>query len=632
MQLEHSKHAPSIVVRFVGDSGDGMQLTGDRLAKVSALFGNDVVTLADFPAEIRAPAGSTFGVSGYQLHIGSTEVLTSGDQVDLLIAMNPAALKVNLKSLKAGGMVIVNEDAFIQKNFERAGLQSNPLEDGSLEGYRVHRVPMTKQTTEALKDSPISTQDKARCKNFFALGLVCWLLDRPTAATSQWIDAKFVNRPEVAEANKKAMEEGFRLAETIELFNGAVPIPKLELAQAPGTYKFIGGNAALALGLVSAAQKVNRKLFFGSYPITPASDVLHELSRLWDFGVTTFQAEDEIAAIGASVGAAYAGSLAVTSTSGPGLVLKQEFVGLAVMTELPLVILDVQRAGPSTGMPTKTEQADLNLALYGRNGESPVVVLAPKSPSDCFKTAYEACRIALKYMTPVMVLSDGFLANGLEAWRIPADDELAEIEIATGQLEEQPSASEGEKTEQADSEEYLPYLRNPKTLARAWVPPGTPAKEHRIGGLEKEADTGKISYDPENHEAMCRLRASKVARVAEDYDETDFFGSSECEDLLLGWGSTFGPLRKAVGLLAMEGVQIGHLHLRYIHPFPLDLGEKLRGFKKIYVAELNLGQLVMKLRAEYPDCDFIPINQVTGQPMKVENIINAVKHHTQGVH
>ena len=612
MQAENPQTGTSLVVRLAGDSGDGMQLTGDRLAKVSALFGNDVVTLADFPAEIRAPSGTTFGVSGYQVHIGSKEVLTSGDEVDLLVAMNPAALKVNLSSVKAGGMVLVNEDAFIQKNFDRAGILSDPLQDGQLDGYRLHKIPLTRQTTEALKDSPLGAPDKTRCKNFFALGLISWLLDRPVLDTQDWILSKFHHKPEIAKANKKAFEEGYAFAETIELFNGAIDIPKKELSLQPGTYKFIGGNAALALGLVTAAQKADKNLFFGSYPITPASDILHELSALWDFSVTTFQAEDEIAAAGSAVGAAYAGALSVTATSGPGLVLKQEFIGLAVMTELPLVILDVQRAGPSTGMPTKTEQADLNLALYGRNGESPVVVLAPRSSADCFKTAYEACQIALKYMTPVLLLSDGYLANGLEAFRIPDIEELSPIETKVVS-----KAKEGG---------YLPYERDPKTLARKLASPGMASYEHTIGGLEKEDVTGKISYDPENHEKMCHLRAKKVMAVAQDFEATEVFGPKDAKVALLGWGSTFGPLRKASSLLEDYGIKAAHIHLRYIHPFPLDLEEKLQKFSTVFVAELNLGQLLGKLRGAYPHILFEPISQVTGQPLKVAKVIDVVKN------
>lgn len=605
-----------ITVRFAGDSGDGMQLTGDRLAKVSALFGNGVATLADFPAEIRAPQGTTFGVSGYQLQIGGPGVLTPGEKVDLLVAMNPAALKVNLRYVKPGGMLLINKDAFIEKNIERAGYQTDPLEDGSLDGYRVSALPISHQTLEALKESPLSPKEKGRCKNFFALGLVSWLLDRPLEPTGDWISKKFEKVPEVAEANRLALREGVRLAETCELFNGAIPIAPRKEAVLPGHYRFIGGNQALALGLVTASQALGRGMVYGSYPITPASDLLHELSRLVDFDVKTFQAEDEISAVGAALGAAYAGSLGVTATSGPGLVLKQEFIGLGVMVELPLVVLDIQRAGPSTGMPTKTEQTDLNLALNGRNGESPCVVLAPQSPADCFEIAYEACRLAVRYMTPVIVLSDGYLANGLEAWRIPDPKDLPPVLAKSEPLQ--------------GPEDFLPYARDDKTLARPWIAPGHAGYEHRVGGLEKEQETGKISYEPENHEAMCRIRQEKINRVAQEYPPSIVHGPEKAGVLLVGWGSSFGALRQACEDLAHEGLDVAHLQLRHIHPLPNDLADIWPLYSRILVAENNLGQLRAKLQASYPATTFGGINEVTGQPLHVTHITEQVRGHWQG--
>ena len=605
--LERQKRA-RMTVRFAGDSGDGMQIAGDRLANISAIFGNDVATLADFPAEIRAPAGTTFGVSGYQLQIGGGEVMTPGDGLDLLVAMNPAALKVNVQRVSPGGLIIVNSDAFTEKNILRAGYDSDPLEGDGLAGFRVVKMAMTKLTLEALKGDPLNNKEKNRCKNFFALGLVGWLLDRPIEHATQWIGQKFEKRPEIADANIKVLKEGVTAGSVQEVFNGGFSIPSTDMKLDPGTYRFMNGNVALAMGLVSAAKVAGKKLFFGSYPITPASDVLHELNKLRHFGVTTFQAEDEIAAIGSSLGASYAGALGVTSTSGPGLALKGEFMGLAVMTELPLVVLDIQRAGPSTGMPTKTEQSDLLMALYGRNGESPLVVLAAESPADCFSIAYEACRIAMTFMIPVVVLSDGYLANGNEAWAIPDAGSLPPIDLP-----------------KSEKDGFQPYKRDPKTLARPWAIPGTKGFEHRIGGLEKEDITGDVCYDPENHAKMVGLREEKLKRVQGQLEAPRAAGDESGDILLIGWGSSFGPLRQALSELRNDGIKVGHLSLRYINPFSPGLRDIFERYRRLVVMENNRGQLLMKLRHEFSESTFEFFGQCKGQPFVVEEVVSATK-------
>lgn len=599
-----------LTIRFAGDSGDGMQLTGDRFASISAVLGNDVITLADYPAEIRAPQGTLYGVSGYQLQIGSQTLQTPGDKVDILVAMNPAALAVNKHRVKARGLILVDQDSFTDKNLEKIGLKSNPCEDGSLSQFQLHPIKITTQTKEALRESPLKPKDKARCKNFFVLGLLCWLVGRTLDHGIEGIRKKFAKHPDIADANIKALKEGYLAGEMRELLNIApYHIPKMADV-AKGHYRFIGGNQALSLGLIAASEQSGRALFFASYPITPSSTLLHELSRHRNFQVTTYQAEDEIAAIGSALGASYCGQLAVTSTSGPGLVLKSEFLGLAVMTELPLVVIDVQRGGPSTGLPTKTEQSDLMMALWGRNGESPVVVLAASSPADCFKMAFEASKIAMKYMTPVILLSDAYIANGNEAWRIPDVGELESIELAQPNIE---------------PEAFLPYKRSEQTLARPWFVPGHKGFEHRIGGLEKEDETGAVSQDPENHQKMVLLRQAKVNAVTQEIPATKAYGSQNAKFLVLSWGSTLGACRLAVNSLIDQGQTLAHIHLSYIHPFPKDLEEALKAYERILVPELNLGQLTAKLRAEFPQHNFIPFNQITGQPFFAKDIEAKIK-------
>lgn len=596
----------SAVIRFAGDSGDGMQLTGTQFTNTSAVFGNDISTLPDFPAEIRAPAGSLPGVSGFQINFGSHEIRTPGDRPDVLVAMNPAALKVNLEDLVEGGILIVNEDSFQAANLEKAGYETNPLDDGSLSGYRLLRIPITSLTLNAIKESGLDRKQGQRCKNFFALGIVYWLYDRPLDHTLNWIESKFGKNPAVLEANSAALKGGYYYAETTELFTTHYSIRKAQLE--PGRYRNITGNEAVALGAVTAMEKSGRELFYGSYPITPASDILHELSRYKKFGVKTFQAEDEIAAIGAAIGAAFAGDLGLTGTSGPGVALKSEFMGLAVMTELPLVIVNIQRGGPSTGLPTKTEQSDLFQAIYGRNGECPLPVLAASTPGDCFWMTIEAFRIAMKYMTPVMLLSDGYLANGSEPWRIPELDEIPSLGF--------PNAK--------DPAVYQPYARQEGTLARPWAVPGTPGLEHRIGGLEKANITGNVSYDPDNHDAMVRLRARKVAGIAQDIPPTEIFGEPAGDALIVGWGGTRGAITCAAEVLQEKGLSVSSIHLRYINPLPPDLGEILSRFNKVFVAEINLGQLWTVLRAKYL-VDAISINEVRGKPFTIQEIVERVE-------
>jgi 2-oxoglutarate ferredoxin oxidoreductase subunit alpha len=585
----------SAVIRFAGDSGDGMQITGSQFTNTTALFGNDLATFPDYPAEIRAPAGTLPGVSGFQVHFGARDVSTPGDAVDVLVAMNPAALKVNLPDLKRGGVLILNADDFEEADLRKAGMSTSPLEDRSLEAYRVFPVELTKLTRAALRETGLDAKSMDRCKNFFALGMCYWLYNRSMDATHRWLDDKFKAKPVLAEANKLAMKAGYAYCDATEAFQVRYEVPPARLA--PGVYRNLSGNTALALGFVAAAQRAGLPLFQGSYPITPASDILHELSTYKEFGVVTFQAEDEIAAITAAIGAAYAGSLAITTTSGPGMALKTEAIGLATMVELPLVVVDIQRGGPSTGLPTKTEQADLLQALFGRNSEAPVPVLAAATPGDCFWIALEASRIAVKYMVPVIVLSDGYLANGAEPWRVPELDELPQIPVRF----------------HTDPEGFRPYERLAHTLARPWVVPGTPGLEHRVGGLEKQDGSGNISYDPLNHETMVRLRAAKVEAVAQDVPDAIPAGDADGDLLVVGWGSTFGAITAALRAQRGKGRRVGHVHLRHLNPLPRNLGEVLGRYRRVLVPELNMGQLALVLRARYL-VDAVSYPKVQGKP------------------
>jgi 2-oxoglutarate ferredoxin oxidoreductase subunit alpha len=573
-----------VVIRFAGDSGDGMQLVGDRFTELSAVFGNDLATLPNFPAEIRAPAGTIAGVSSFQVHISDHEISTPGDTPNVLVAMNPAALKANLRDMTPGSTLLINVDAFDTRNLDKAGYESNPLRDGSLAAFRVYEVPMTSITVEATKPLGVKPRDAERSKNFFALGLISWMYDRPTEPLIEWIKNRFASRTQVLEANNAAFRAGYNFGETAELFDHPFEVKPAVLA--PGTYRNITGNVALSYGLVAAAQSAKLPIFYASYPITPASDILHELSKLKNFGVKTLQAEDEIAAAGAAVGAAFAGSLAITATSGPGVDLKAETIGLAISLELPMVIVDVQRGGPSTGLPTKTEQADLMLAMYGRHGEAPLPIVAAQSPADCFDAAFESVRIALKYRTPVVLLTDGYLANAAEPWLLPDLDALPDISV--------PFA-----TELNHGADFWPYLRDPETLARPWAIPGTPKLMHRIGGLEKEDGTGNVSYDPENHDTMTRIRAEKIARIAHDVPPTFLDDEDGAQILVVSWGGTWGASTAAVRRVRNRGHKIAHVHLRHMHPFPADLGDIVKRYPKVFVPEINLGQLSRLLRAEY---------------------------------
>jgi 2-oxoglutarate ferredoxin oxidoreductase subunit alpha len=600
------KELDTVVIRFCGDSGDGMQLTGTEFTRASALAGNDLSTLPDYPAEIRAPAGSLAGVSGYQLNFSSHEIFTPGDQPDVLVAMNPAALKTNLEDLKAGGILIVNSGAFTEQNLIKAGYKSNPLDDATaMSSYRLHRIDISKLTETALAGSGLSSKEIARCKNFFALGLMFWLYNRQTDPEVKNIRDKFKKNAAVAEGNVTVFKAGYHYGETAEVFHQHYSVPAATLK--PGKYRNITGNSATALGIVAAAKTTGVKVFLGSYPITPASDILHDLSQFKEFGVVTFQAEDEIAGVGTAIGAAFGGALAVTSTSGPGLALKAEAIGLALMTELPLVVIDVQRGGPSTGLPTKTEQADLLQALYGRNSESPVAIVAPATPSDCFAMAMEAFRIAVKYMTPVIYLSDGYLGNGSEPWMIPDIASLPKIDVRY----------------RTEREGYYPYLRDEKTLGRPWAIPGTPGLEHRIGGLEKDFLTGNVSYDPMNHERMVRIRAQKIAGIANDIPELTVEGPQEGELLLIGWGGTYGSIKQASDELRAMGKKVSQAHVRYLSPMPKNIGDVIKRFKKVVCPELNLGQLSMLLRARHL-VDVIGINKIQGKPFKVSEITSRV--------
>jgi 2-oxoglutarate ferredoxin oxidoreductase subunit alpha len=587
----------SAVIRFAGDSGDGMQITGSQFTNTTALFGNDLATFPDYPAEIRAPAGTLPGVSGFQVNFGAGDVYTPGDSVDALVAMNPAALRVNLPDLKAGGILIVNSDDFKDPDLRKAGLAANPLEDHSLDGYRLFAVELTRLTRAALAELGLDAKSMDRCKNFFALGMCYWLYNRSLEATHRWLDDKFKAKPVLAEANKRAMKAGFAYCDATEAFQVTYEVPPAKLA--PGVYRNLSGNTALALGFVAAAQRSGLTLFQGSYPITPASDILHDLSMLKEFGVVTFQAEDEIAAIASAIGAAYGGHLAITTTSGPGMALKTEAIGLATMVELPLVIVNIQRGGPSTGLPTKTEQADLFQAMFGRNSEAPVPVLAASSPGDCFWVALEASRIALKYMVPVIVLSDGYLANGAEPWRIPAVEDLPEMKVSF----------------RTDPAGFRPYEREPHTLAWPWAVPGTAGLEHRVGGLEKQDVTGNISYDPLNHEHMVHLRARKVEAVVADVPDAVPAGDPDGDLLIVGWGSTYGAITAALRGAREKGRRVGHVHLRHLNPLPKNLGDVLGRYRKVLVPELNLGQLYWMLRARYL-VDAISYPKVQGKPFK----------------
>jgi 2-oxoglutarate ferredoxin oxidoreductase subunit alpha len=596
----------TVTIRFVGDSGDGMQLTGTEFTKANALAGNDIATFPDYPAEIRAPAGSLAGVSGYQVHFGSREIHTPGDAPDVLVAMNPAALKTNLPDLKTGGMLIVNVGAFTEGNFEKAGYKSNPLEDAAVkQNYRIFQVDMNKLSETALAGSGLSNKEAARCKNYFALGLMYWLYSRPIEQQLESIARKFAKKPEIAEANQKVFKAGHAYGETSEVFFQSYEVPASKLA--PGTYRNVTGNYATALGFATVAKTTGRQVFLGSYPITPATEILQEMSYFKEHGVVTFQAEDEIAGIGAAIGASFAGALGVTTTSGPGLALKTEMIGLAVIAELPLVIVNVQRGGPSTGMPTKTEQSDLLMALFGRHGEAPLPVLAAQSPADCFWSAMEAMKIAVKWMTPVILLTDGYLGNGSEPFRIPDPSDLTKVEPRY-------------QTQANYDGTYMPYLRNDK-LVRPWAVPGTPGLEHRIGGLEKDSLTGMVSYDGMNHERMVKTRAQKIRNVVEDVPNVEPFGASSGDLCFVSWGGTFGSVRGAAEELVAQGKKVGHVHLRWLNPLPKNLGEVLKGFRKVLVPEVNDGQLALYLRSRYPGLDPLQYNRIHGKPLKISELV-----------
>ena len=601
-----------VIVRFAGDSGDGMQLTGSQFTAETALLGNDISTLPDFPAEIRAPAGSLPGVSGFQLHFADHDILTPGDAPNVLVVMNPAALKTNIADLPKGGTLIVDADAFSDRNLKKAGYETSPLEDGSLSEYQVHQVPLTSLTVGALKDvEGVTPREAERSKNMFALGLMSWLYGRSIDPTIQFLEEKFhAKRPEIYEANVRALQSGFAFGETTESFSVTYEIKPAKMQ--PGTYRNITGNQALSMGLVAASKLSGLPLFLGAYPITPASSILEELASYKNFGVRTFQAEDEIAAAGAALGASFGGSLGVTTSAGPGIVLKAETIGLAIMLELPLLIVDVQRAGPATGMPTKPEQGDLLMVLFGRNGESPVPVVAARSPSDCFDAAIEAARIALKYRTPVYLLSDAYLANGSEPWLLPDVSQLPDI--STPFL-----------TEPNFGDEFLPYLRDEQTLARPWAVPGTPGLEHRIGGIEKADRTGNVSYDPDNHDAMTRLRAQKVAGIASDIPELEVDDpDGDAGVLVLGWGGTYGPIAAAVRRVRADGKSVAHAHLRHLNPFPRNTGEVLRRYDKVLIPEMNLGQLLKLVRAEFL-VDAHGYNRVRGVPLRAADLAEAIE-------
>ena len=611
---QQTEQLDQVIVRFAGDSGDGMQLTGDRFTTSSAHFGNDMATFPDFPAEIRAPAGTLNGVSAFQVHISDHDILTPGDAPNVLVAMNPAALKANLELMAKGTILLVNSDAFEERNLTKAGYAENPLSDGSLGAYTVYEVPMTSITQEVCKEAGVKPRDAERSKNFFALGLVSWLYTRPIDPTIEWIAERFASKPQVAEANRRAFRAGFDFGETAELFESNYEVRPATFE--PGEYVQITGNAALAWGLIAAARLAGLPLFLGSYPITPASDILHELSRRKEFGIRTFQAEDEIAGIGAALGAAFGGSLGVTTTSGPGLDLKSETIGLAINLELPLIIVDIQRGGPSTGLPTKTEQADLLHAMYGRHGEAPLPIIAPQNPSDCFAVAIEATRLAVKYRTPVIVLSDGYLANGAEPWRLPDVEGLEPIDPDF--------ASETNHVDEDGTASFWPYIRDPETLARPWAPPGLPGLEHRIGGLEKADGSGNVSYEGVNHERMVHLRQNKIAGIAADIPLLEVNDESgDAQLLLVSWGSTYAAVAAGVKRVRARGMKVAHAHLRYLNPFPSNLGEVLDRYTQVLVPEINLGQLSRILRADFL-VDAQSYNKMQGVPFRVGEIEAAI--------
>ena len=603
----HTKTLSGAIVRFAGDSGDGMQVTGSQFTSTAALAGNDLATFPDFPAEIRAPTGTLYGVSGFQINFASRDVYTPGDAPDVLVAMNPAALKTNLRDLKAGGLLVVNDDAFTPQNLKKAGYEKNPLEDGSLEGYRVIQIAITKQTVNAVKEAGLGTKEANRCKNFWTLGLMYWIYNRPVEPTLRWLEQKFKKRPEVIAANSLALKAGHAYGETLEISYDRYEVPAAKVEK--GRYRNIAGNTATAWGLIAAAQRSGLELVLGSYPITPASTILHELSKHKQYGVTTIQAEDEIAAACVAIGASYAGAIGVCSTSGPGMALKMEAVGLAVSVELPLVIVNIQRAGPSTGLPTKTEQADLHQSIFGRNSEAPLCVLAASSPGDCFHMAFEAVRLALTFMTPVILLTDGYLANGAEPWKIPKVDELAKIDVSF----------------RTDPEGFHPFARDPETLARNWAVPGTPGLRHRIGGIEKDYASGHISYDPANHEKMTQVRAAKIAKIADFVPEqTIAVGDDSGALLVLGWGSTYGSIHEAVSNCRQRGLSVSHAQLNYLNPLPRNLGELMKRFDRVLIPEMNMGQLAQIIRSEY----LIPAEshpKVQGQPFKIEEVEELIR-------
>jgi len=611
------KRLDRVVIRFAGDSGDGMQLTGDRFTSETASFGNDLSTLPNFPAEIRAPAGTLPGVSSFQLHFADHDIMTPGDTPDVLVAMNPAALRANQADLSAGATVIVNTDEFTTRAIAKAGYAANPLEDGSLDQYQVQAVPLTSTTVRALAEFDISKKDAERAKNMFALGLLSWMYNRPTDSTISFLQEKFARKPEIAAANVAAFRAGYNYGDTTEAFAISYEVKPAPLP--PGTYRNISGNPALAYGLITASQRSGLPLFLGAYPITPASDILHELAKHKRFGVRTFQAEDEIAGVGAALGASFGGALGVTTSSGPGIALKTETIGLAVSLELPLVVCDIQRGGPSTGLPTKTEQSDLLQALFGRNGEAPVPVVAAKSPSDCFYTAIEAVRIALTYRTPVVLLSDGYLANGSEPWQVPSVDDLPDLRV---EFAREPNGPDGE---------FLPYLRDPGTLARPWAVPGTPGLEHRIGGIEKADKTGSISYDPDNHDFMVRTRQAKVDGIARSLPPLEVDDpTGDAKVLVVGWGSTYGPIGAACRRVRRAGLRVAQVHLRHLNPLPRDLGDILHRYERVVLPEMNLGQLAMLLRARYL-VDVIGYNQVRGLPFRASELAEVFKGVITGV-
>ncbi len=600
----------SVTIRFAGDSGDGMQLTGDQFTDTSALMGNDIATLPDFPAEIRAPQGTLPGVSSFQIQFSHNEIYTAGDAPDVLVVMNPAALKVNLRDLVKGGVIVTNTDSFNEDNLKKAGWKSNPLTDGTLKDYSLLQVPFSSLTKNALEGSGMKLSEIDRCKNFFALGLVFWMYGRSIDHTVKWVQEKFAKKPEVAEANIKALKAGYNYGDITETLTHRYLVKKADIS--PGTYRKISGNEATALGIIAAAALADKDVLYGSYPITPASNILHELAKHKNFRIKTFQAEDEIAACGAALGASFGGQIGITATSGPGVCLKSEMINLAVMAELPLVILDIQRGGPSTGLPTKTEQSDLLQAMFGRNGDSPVAIVASSTPSNCFDFVIEAVRLAVKYMTPVFFLSDGYLANGSEPWKLPEISKLPKINVR------HPQSSDGP---------FLPFVRDEKTLARPWAIPGTPGLEHRIGGIEKADRTGNVSYDPDNHHRMTELRRDKIKRIADDIPPAEVFGEKKGRLLLLGWGGTFGTIYAAVEELQKEGKKVSSCHLNYLNPFPKNLGEILKNFETILIPELNMGNLLFMIRSEFEGIHAVGYNRVTGQPFKIgERKSKALEH------